>query len=145
MSEVSTVQQQQEANKFIFTDRHSHTQIVFFPHAPGPLRQGQILGEPELEYRGHEGTLTFFGKQIERQESPQGSLLTVVLERSLDAGALTLTLVLPPVNLGNKQQQTFNTVAIKTKSFGILPREGARLTYDVLTLQGVAEKVILPL
>ena len=68
-----------------------------------------------------------------------------MLERSIDAGALTLTLVLPPVNLASNEKQTFHTVAIKTKSFGILPREGARLTYEVIALQGVAEKVILPL
>ena len=145
MSEVSTVQQQREANKFTFTDRHSNTHIVFFPDAPGPLRPGQPAGAPELEYRGKEGNFTFLGDQIQKQDSPLGSLLAVVLERSIDAGALSLTLVLPPVNLGGKEKQPFHTVAIKTKSFGILPREGARLTYEVLELQGVAESVILPL
>lgn len=136
----------QQANKFTFTASEGSVQIIFFPQAPfpGPIHPGQE-GASELQYQGKEGNLTFLGDQIEKKDSPLGLLITVVLERSVDAGALTLTLIIPLVNLAGKKRQTFHTVAIKTKSFGILPREGAELTYEVLDLKGVAESVILPL
>ena len=92
-----------------------------------------------------EGTLTFLGQQIENQPGPLGSLITVTLEGSIDAGALTFSLALPPINMAGKKKETFHTVAIKTKSFGILIKEGARLLYTVVPLRGVAEVVILPL
>jgi len=141
-SQVAT----QQANKFTFTACEGSVQIIFFPQAPvpGPIHPGQV-GASELKYQGQEGNLTFLGDQIEKKDSPLGLLITVVLERSVDAGALTFTLILPPVNLAGKKRQTFDTVGIKTKSFGILPREGAELTYEVLDLKGIAESVILPL
>jgi hypothetical protein len=133
----------QQANKFSFTDVNKTTQIVFFPQEPGPIT---LPGGPQLNYEGVEGNFIFRGSnEVEQQDGPLGSLFTVVLEKTIDAGALTLTLVLPPVNLAGKKQQIFETVAIKTKSFGILPREGARLTYEVLYLNGLAEVAILPL
>jgi hypothetical protein len=47
--------------------------------------------------------------------------------------------------MAGKKKEAFHTVAIKTKSFGILIKEGARLIYTVVHLRGVAEVVILPL
>jgi hypothetical protein len=133
----------QQANKYTFTDANKTTEIVFFPQEPGPIT---LPGGPQLNYKGIEGSFTFRGSnEVEQQDGPLGSLFTVVLEKSIDAGALTLTLVLPPVNLAGKKTQTFETVAIKTKSFGILPREGARLIYEVVCLSGLAEIAILPL
>jgi hypothetical protein len=64
---------------------------------------------------------------------------------TIDAIAITLTLLLPPLNLAGQDEQDFETVSIKTTSYGILPREGARLTYEVINLQGTARYVLFAL
>jgi hypothetical protein len=139
---VAPAQPTEGANTFTFTDEKGTTQVVFFPEAPGPLPKG---AHSRLDYKGPEGNFTFSRDQVASQDSPLGLLITVVLERSIDAGALTFTLALPPVNMAGKKKQTFDTVAIKTKSFGVLPREGARLIDTAIYLEGVAEIVPLPL
>jgi len=144
-AETSTAQQTENANKFVFTDHDGTTHVVFYPQAPGPIRSDPSKRGARLDYEGVEGTLTFLGQQIENQPGPLGSLITVTLEGSIDAGALTFSLALPPINMAGKKKETFHTVAIKTKSFGILIKEGARLLYTVVPLRGVAEVVILPL
>src|SRR5437588_5546808 len=141
-------QQNLGANKFTLADDSGSTQIIYYPHAPGPILVGQGAG-PRLEYQGAEGNFIYphagpGRENIDLQSSPLGLLVSVVLEPSIDAGALTLTLLLPPINMAGKKEQEFYTEAIKTRSYGILPREGARLTYEVLDLEGVAENVILP-
>ncbi len=76
-----------------------------------------------------------------QQESPLGPLVSVVLVPTIDAIAVTLTLLLPSINLAGQEEQDFETLAIKTTSYGMLPREGARLTYE-LTLP-MAKALIL--
>jgi hypothetical protein len=141
----STIAQEtKNANKYILTDDAGTTQIVFFPDAPGPISTDPAKRGAQLDYTGVEGSFTFVGQQIATQDSPIGSLITVALEKNIDAGAVTFTLALPPVNLAGKKKQVFDTVGIKTKSFGNLPREGAKLIDTALCLGGVAENVILP-
>ncbi|MBV9390273.1 MAG: hypothetical protein JOY96_00120 [Verrucomicrobia bacterium] len=135
----------ENANKFVFHDHEDATHVVYYPQAPGPIPSDPTKRGARLDYEGPEGTFSFLGDQIENQAGPLGSLITVALERSIDAGELAFSLVLPPVNMGTEQRETFHTVAIKTKSFGILIKKGARLTYTLVHLKGVAELVILPL
>jgi hypothetical protein len=128
-----------QPNRFTFIDRNSNTRIVFLPQIPD-LAQAPVKAS-QLEYQGPEGQFTFQGDQIEKQASPLGELITVTLQPNADAGELNLTLVLPPVNLGEMKQQGFATLAIKTRSRGRLvvnPQPGAELVYRVLTLQGIA-------
>jgi hypothetical protein len=130
------------ANKFTFTGDQTH--ITFFPQTPGPI----VIGHEgsELIYEGPEGNFTFFGKDISRQESHLGTLLTVTLRRGIDGFNLTLTLLLPPiVGVTRDNPVTFETLAIKATSGMIPPRAGAQLTYVVVPLTGKAEDVILPL
>jgi hypothetical protein len=139
---VVSAQPIESANKFTFRDYKDTTHVTFFPEAPGPLPAG---AHSRLDYKGPEGSFTFVRDQITSQDSPLGLLITVALEKSIDSGALTFTLVLPPVNMAGKKKQAFDTVAIKTKSFGILPREGAKLVDTAICLESLAEIVILPL
>jgi hypothetical protein len=67
-----------------------------------------------------------------------------VLVPTVDAKAVKLTLLLPPINMAGHEKIDFHTLAIKTTSYGLLPREGARLTYEVIHLRGKAECIILP-
>ncbi|GAC1623956.1 MAG: hypothetical protein NVS4B7_14960 [Ktedonobacteraceae bacterium] len=139
------------ANFFIFSDDSGDIQITYYPHAPGPLIQGQSSGGPRLEYQGPEGNFVYPGGEPGREhinvqeQSALGPQINVVLVPTIDATAVTLTLLLPPINLAGQDEQDFDTIAIKTTSYGILPRTGARLTYEAINLQGTAQHILLPL
>jgi hypothetical protein len=130
-----------QPNRFTFIDRNSSTRIVFLPQVPDLAQTDDPTNASQLEYQGPEGQFTFQGDQIEKQASPLGRLITVTLQPDADAGELNLTLVLPPVNLGEVRQQGFTTLAIKTRSRGrwvANPQPGAELAYRVVSLQGIA-------
>ena len=137
-------------NYFTFSDHDGTTKINYYPHAPGPIIAGQGTG-PRLEYEGSEGHFTCPGNDPGRENlnvqegSVLGTQINVVLVPTVDAKAVHLTLLLPPVNLAGKDHIDFHTIAIKTTSYGMLPKEGARLTYEVLHLRGEAKHIILPL
>lgn len=128
-------QQSREPNQFEFTG--DDVQITY--------RSGHFIDQPnlpQLTYQDAENNLTFNKDEIRTQESELGTLVSVSLERSIDAGDTVLTLLLPSINLAGATEQSFETLAILTQSFGILPHEGARLVYeDVLDLQGIARFV----
>lgn len=140
--------QEGTANYYSFSDIDGSVQIKYYPRAPGPLIAGQAVG-PRLEYQGPEGTFVYPSSDALRgnvdtlQVSPLGSLLTVVLVSTVDAKAVHLTLLLPPMNMEGKREQDINTLAIKTTSYGILPKAGAQLTYEVIFLNGVAQNILL--
>ena len=142
--------QDRTANFYTFTDHHGTTQINYYPHAPGPIIQGQGTG-PRLQYEGPEGSFVYpqAGPGREhinvQQDSVLGPQINVVLVPTIDAKAVSLTLLLPPINMAGHEQVDFHTIAIKTTSYGMLPKEGARLTYEVLHLRGKAQHIILPL
>jgi hypothetical protein len=103
-----------------------------------------LLLQPRFQYHGPEGDLVFPRDQAGptqvsvQEDSPLGPLVSVVLKPTIDAKSVTLTLLLPPITLAGKEQVEFQTVAIKSTSYGLLPRTGARLTYEVISLQGTA-------
>jgi len=138
------------ANFFTFSDDSGAISINYYPHAPGPIIQGQS-GGPRLEYQGPEGNFVYPNagpgrEHINVQEqSFLGPQVNVVLVPTIDATAVSLTLLLPPINMAGQDEQDFDTVAIKTTSYGMLPQEGARLTYEVIYLQGSAQNIVLPL
>lgn len=130
------------ANRFTFDG--DRTQITYFPSAPGPVVAGQEGGR--LEYHGIEGDLTFSGAQIELQDSPLGTLVTVVFESNPDIGVRTLTLFVPQVfGVSREKPLTFETLAIKATRRGFTAAPGVGRTYTILPLLGTAADVILPL
>jgi hypothetical protein len=103
-----------------------------------------IDGQPHFSYQGSYGSqesLTFTGTEIRTQQSELGTLVSVSLLRTIDAGATVLTLLLPYVKLTGQDAQSFETLAIITQTFGILPHQGAQPTYQVVTLSGSARMV----
>jgi hypothetical protein len=122
-----------EAN--VFELRGDDVQISY--SARGPFIDQPGL-KPTLTYQDDELNLTFTGEQLRTQQSEMGTLVSVSLKISIDAGGTILTLLLPTIEMGGKAEQHFDTVAIVTQTFGILPGAGARQTYDVLELEGVA-------
>ena len=131
-----------QPNRYVFSDSKGVKRIVFFPAALGLLGEGKSLAGPQLEYHGSEGQLTFRGDDIGQEQTVLGTLISVVLKPNADAGGLDLALVLPPVNLGGKAHQEFETVCFKIHSRGrVLEPAGPELTYGVVNLKGIAEDI----
>lgn len=136
-------QQNPSPNRYTFMNDDETMKVVYYPTAPGPILQGQVVG-PRVDYQGQGGNRTFDSSQVETLQSPLGQLITVTIEPSIDAGVTTLTILVPPINLAEQESQMFETYGIETRSYGILIKTGARLTYNVFELDGLAENVILP-
>lgn len=99
---------------------------------------------PELSYQDGQYDLTFHKDEIRTQQSELGTLVSVSLQRTVDTGATVLTLFLPAINLGGGTEANFETLAIISRTLGLIPGEGAREIYEaVLHLQGVARLVPL--
>lgn len=154
-------------NQFTFTG--DGINITYYPVRPGPIVVPQPDPTPAdpyskdsrddspqptdttstgptslFSYQGAEGDLTFVGQQVEKQDSPFGQLLTVTVKPSVDAGVTQLSIVLPSINMAGERERDFETFAVKTTSYGILPHVGAALSYQVVPLQAKAAAVILP-
>ena len=146
--ESTTVQQTVDADRYTFTHGEDTTQIVFFPHRPGPIVVGQPAG-PELTYKGPEGSFTFFSDKIQIEIGALGSLISVIIGPIQIFGGtqsfLRFSLVLPPVNMGETRRQSFYTFGVKTETTTGGVGDGAQLKYTVVQLKGVAEIVPLPL
>jgi hypothetical protein len=102
-------------------------------------------GKPHFDFQGPyrpQESLAFTGPEIRTQQSELGTLVSVSLLRTIDAGATVLTLLLPFVKLTGQDAQSFETLAIITKTYGILPHQGAQPTYQVVSLSGSAQMVI---
>ena len=124
------------ANFFTFSDANGTLEINYYPHA-------------RLDYQGPEGHFVYPSPSPGRdmttlEQSFLGQQVTVVLVPSVDGPFVTLTLLLPPMNMAGQHEQDFDTLAIKTTNAGMLPTVGAQLTYEVLHLQGRAQHLLLP-
>ncbi len=124
------------ANFFTFSDANGTIQINYYPHA-------------RLEYQGPEGHFVYPSASPGRdmttlEQSFLGQQVTVVLVPSVDGPSVTLTLLLPSMNMAGQHEQGFDTLAIKTTNSGMLSTRGAQLTYEVIHLQGKAQHLLLP-
>ena len=100
-------------------------------------------GVPFLSVTDDEGSRTYSGNQVRRQETQLGTLVTVFTSVIIDGDSHTLTLVLPAVNVPESGSvKNVGAVAILTthrNSFagpGIL--DGALELYKTVSLKGSA-------
>jgi hypothetical protein len=122
----------------LFPLEGEHVQITY-----GVLRARREF----LDYKDKQRDLSFSGEkgEIGSQESRIGRLLTVELnheEAIADADLITLTLLLPRVNLGG-DDNSFETLAIQTTHLtGFRPgfAERPQQLYEVLLLRGTARQ-----
>jgi hypothetical protein len=133
-------------NKFDFSTHSGNINITYYPTAPGPIVVGELQGSLFI-YDGPEGELSFRGSEVSKQETPVGSMLSVVLKPNGPAGSgsITFALFLPSVAIGSDKSQTFTTYAVKATDVTpslLLP--GSRLQYEVERLKGDAQDVTLP-
>ena len=102
-----------------------------------------LSGEPLFTFRSQGQEFSFRGDEIRRLTTEIGSLVTVTLEVVPDLRRVTLTLLVPVINLkGVGDQASFRTKAIQTTHRdsigGPTLIKGAIQSYRVLALQGVA-------
>ncbi len=129
-------------NRYTFSGGEAVKRVVFFPETPGPLGESKSPAGAQLEYNGTEGQLTFHGNEISQEETVLGIVISVVLRPIADAGGLDFALALPPVNLGGRGHQEFETVGFKIHRSGRMVKPaGPELTYEVLNLKGIAEDI----
>ncbi len=102
-------------------------------------------GSPRLSFRDAERDLNFSGEQIRTLVTELGTEVTVTLETIPDARTVTLTLLVPAINLGEEREVEFATVAIETTNLTTIggPRfiTGPLQTYRVIELTGTARSV----
>jgi hypothetical protein len=105
-----------------------------------------FAGRPSFEYQDAHQMLTFRDDEIRTADSEIGTLVTVTIRRTVDAGSTSFTLLLPRVNVaGPNQQAHIVTEGITTlHKFSIIPglNQGQMELYMVTRLTGTAELLI---
>jgi hypothetical protein len=100
-----------------------------------------------LDYRDQRRNLSFSVRdgEIDSFQSTIGKMLTVALNReeaTADANLITLSVLLPRINLEGRRE-AFETLAIETthlSGFRPRPAEGPQQLYEVLSLKGTASQ-----
>jgi hypothetical protein len=104
-----------------------------------------LQGQPQFSYHDSTQSKVFSGDQIKVENSVMGTLVSVVINQTVDAGSTTFTVVIPAINLiPSSGGSPLSTVGIATlnkfKIFGQEP--GQRSFYTVKPLQGTAMSVV---
>ena len=72
-------------------------------------------GLPYLTYQDSAQTLSFKGTEIRAAETEIGSLVTVTLKLTVDAGSTSFSVLIPAITLADTQaEETFKTVGVLT-------------------------------
>lgn len=104
-----------------------------------------IDGSARFSFRDAERKLDFSGEQIRVRETELGTEVTVTLESIPDLRVVTLTLLVPDINLGRETEVPFSTVAIETTNHTTIGGPslitGPLQTYRVIELHGTAKSV----
>jgi len=102
-------------------------------------------GLPIFKYKDSKDTHSFIGDEIRTQKTEIGTIVTVTLESVPDYQDIKLTLLVPVINI-NGPATDFKTIAIRTTSKTTIIGEnlvkGAVQSYEVIELQGTANKII---
>jgi hypothetical protein len=103
-------------------------------------------GKASFTYQDAQGLLSFTGDQINVAATPIGSVVTVTIRRTVDAGSTSFSVLIPTVNLvGPGQPAPISTEGITTvHRFSIIPalNRGQTELYTFTPLIGTAEQVL---
>lgn len=103
-----------------------------------------IDGQPHFDYQDAHQTLHFKGDEIRTIELEIGTLVTVTLRLTVDAGSTSFSILLPQVNLNTTQQAHITTEGITTvHRLSLVPQfnQGQTELYTVTRLTGTAQLV----
>jgi hypothetical protein len=108
-------------------------------------------GLAHLTYQDHHRTLNFSGDQIRKVDVPDlGTVVSVTLSITVDAGSTTFSVLIPAVNLPDHTgaSAVIHTEGITTTHrFSLAPQFnlGQTESYTVVAMSGNASLVIIPL
>jgi hypothetical protein len=126
-----------QPNLFELTGEYTQIQITYSTTS--------ITGQPQFHYQDQERDLTFTGDDIRSLDSEISTLITVTLEVIPDLHTLTLTLLVPQINLDEGNESSFSTQAIltthRTSIGGPNLVKGPLQTYEMVALEGTARLV----
>ena len=102
-----------------------------------------IDGRPHLGYQDAHRSVGFSGDEITFEDTIPGTLATVILQRTVDVGSVTFTVITPRVNLAGAPNAVIHTLGItamhRTTIAGL--GRGQLTTYHVSHLSGSASQV----
>lgn len=109
--------------------------------------KSSITGDPRFSYTDKDQSLGFSGSEIRVEPSEIGDLVTVTIETVPDLRTVTVTLLVPTVNVPQfGTEEDFKTVAIftthRSSIAGPSVIEGQLKTYNCLDVEGTAQHVI---
>jgi hypothetical protein len=140
VSEINSDTKINEPNQFILNgigQKHKDVHLSYSTDS--------ITGKPTFNYEDSRDTYRFTGDEIRTQKTEIGTIVTVTLKSVPDLHVITLTLLVPSINL-NGSAQEFKTIAIRTTSKTTIAGEslikGAVQSYEVIDLQGTANSVM---
>ena len=104
-----------------------------------------ITGQPQFHYQDQQRDINVTGGDIRSLETEIGTLVTVTLEVIPDLHTLTVSLLVPEINLNEGNESPLSTLAIltthRTSIGGPGLVEGQLQTYEVVALEGTASLV----
>ena len=127
-----------------FSNNKKSVQISYNTERRGPPPTLFIIAA-NLTYNGPEGQLKFTGSQIQTQDTPVGTLLSVVLKANEFNGNTNLSIFQPSITFGtNSEMANFSTYLVKSQ---VHPHVVAGLTtigmtYEVEPLSGIANEIV---
>ncbi len=99
-----------------------------------------VRGRAQLLYAGPHGERTYPDEEIDARDTELGREVTVTLQADEDKDMVNLTLLIPPVRVGEGGAAPLETVAVVTTMLSPLtgPPTGQDYRYEVLSLRGQA-------
>ena len=129
---------------YTFSNHKKSVEISYATDRKGPPPT-QFIVAATLTYNGPEGQLKFTGSQIQSQDTPLGTLLSVVLKVNPIGGNTNLSIFLPAISFGNNSTtENFSTYFVKSQVHPHLVAgiNNVGMTYDVEPLTGVAHEIV---
>ena len=101
---------------------------------------------PALIYKDATISKSFLPSAIHTDSTDLGSLVTVALEVTVDAGGTTFSVFLPTFDVPRGQAVQFKTIGIYKEVRGPVVRPAQQtVTWRTIDMDGTAETVIVPL
>jgi hypothetical protein len=102
-----------------------------------------VSGQPLFNYQDTHQSKLFIGDRIRTESTELGTLVSVVIQETPDAGSTAFTLVVPRVNLRQFDSVNITTIGVTTlhKTSIVGPPHGQTDFYTVHSLQGTASLV----
>lgn len=103
-----------------------------------------LTGEPRLTYATRTQTLTFRGEEVREQRTELGTLVTVTTAFRPDVNFVTLSVLIPDINLQSGPERFATQAIITTHNTPFIAPQyvkGPIQTYEPLTMRGKASLV----